>query len=89
MSIKELTEKVSEEFDIPKSEARETIDFVFDSITETLESGSEVTIPGFGKFSTATQKGREGTAPDGTKWKSETKQVPKFKAATALKDTVA
>ncbi len=88
MSIKDLTEKTAAEFDIPKSVARETIDFIFDTITKSLTTNTEVTIPGFGKFSTATQAAKSGVMA-GKAWTSAAKQVPKFKAATALKDTVA
>ena len=72
-----------------KAEAKATINFIFNSITQTSVSGSEVSLQGFGKFSTATQAGRNGTAPDGTAWTSKTKQIPKFKASTVLKNAVA
>ena len=57
-------------------------------ITSALASGSEISLPGFGKFSTATQAARSGTM-SGKAWKSEAKQVPKFKASSTLKDAVA
>ncbi len=71
-----------------KSGAKSTIDFIFMQITDALASGSEVSLPGFGKFSTATQAAKSGVMA-GKAWTSEAKQVPKFKAGTALKNAVA
>ena len=95
MNMTELSEcLVENEVCETKSRARSTIGFIFDQISKELQTGSEVTIPGFGKFSTATQAGRSGAMKNkGTgeeiSWTSEAKQVPKFKAGKALKDLVA
>ena len=70
------------------TETKEFVDCIFDEITEELSKGNEVSIHGFGKFVTAIQAGRSGTAPDGTAWTSIDKRIPKFKAATALKDAI-
>ena len=88
MSIKILTENVASDLGISQREAKEAIQTIFQGIATELVSGSEVSIPGFGKFVSATQAAKSGVMA-GKAWTSEAKQVPKFKAAKALKDALA
>ncbi len=83
-----IDELVEQGYSETKAKAKSTIDFIFMQITDSLASGSEVSLPGFGKFSTATQAAKSGVMA-GKAWTSEAKQVPKFKAASTLKDAVA
>ena len=90
MNIKELALSITKtELALNAIQAENIIRDIFSSIEKELSNNKEINIPGFGKFYTQEQAGRSGTAPDGTKWTTETKQVPKFKAAKALKDKVA
>ncbi len=88
MSIKILTEKVSEDIGLSQKDAKYFIEKIFANITTQLKSGSEISIPGFGKFCTVTQAAKSGVMANKS-WTSPEKQVPKFKAAKALKDTLA
>ena len=88
MSIKVLTEATAINLGMTQSQAKEAITEIFAEITIQLEAGSEVSIPGFGKFISATQVAKSGVMA-GKAWTSAAKQVPKFKPASTLKDAVA
>lgn len=73
-----------------KAEADKAIDAVTSAITEALAQKEEVSIAGFGSFSTALQKGKSGKVPGMTKtYTTDDKTVAKFKPAKQLKDSVA
>lgn len=63
MTYKELIDRVSENRDIPKSQAREMIDSLFETIGEVLEDGSGVSIPELGTFRTKTKEERKVYSP--------------------------
>ena len=66
------------------------VDTIFDTIKSELASGSSVAIAGFGNFTPALQKGKSGKVPGTDKIYTTTdRMVPRFKAAKALKDSVA
>ncbi len=72
-----------------KREAEAVVDCVFDTITKTLQNGSEVTLVGFGTFKVSSRKAREGRNPrTGEKIMISAVNVPKFMAGKALKDAV-
>ncbi len=88
MTKQELIDRlVKQELSQSKVQAKDTIDFIFAQIADSLSSGSEVSLPGFGRFYTATQAAKSGTM-HGKAWTSEAKQIPKFKASTVLKSAV-
>ena len=89
MTQKDLIEKlVEQDYCRTKTGATAMINYIFSTITTSLSNGNEVSIPGFGKFTSETQAERSGSM-NGKEWKSKAKQVPKFKASKTLKDTVA
>lgn len=63
MTYKELIDQVSENQDIPKSQAREMIDSLFEALGEELENGTGVSIPGLGTFRTKTREERKVYSP--------------------------
>jgi DNA-binding protein HU-beta len=91
MKLDKFISLVKEEGDFKSSvEAKVAVASVFKAIQNIQENKEEVTIPHFGKFYTAVQKGKTGTIPGSTKkYTTEDKLVPKFKASSALKDTIA
>jgi len=72
-----------------KKEAQEAVDCVFSTITKALKKKDTVTLVGFGTFKVDKRKARTGRNPQtGEAIKIKAKNVPKFVAGKALKDSV-
>ena len=72
-----------------KVQAEQVVDKVFDSIVASLKKGDEVSIAGLGIFSVKARAAREARNPrTGETVKVPAMNVPKFRAAKALKDAV-
>ncbi len=72
-----------------KSETAETVDAIFDTITQTMIKGDSVNISGFGVFRVSNRKAREGINPrTGEKIHIAAKKAPKFRAGKTLKEAV-
>lgn len=89
MKKAELLAAIAEKTGSTKKGAEATLDAVISTITEALESGDKVAIPGFGTFEVRDRAAKESTNP-ATKEKIHVpaKKVPAFKAAKALKEAV-
>ncbi|MEN8130556.1 MAG: HU family DNA-binding protein [Pseudomonadota bacterium] len=89
MNKSELTEVVASSADLSKAGASRAVDAVLDAITGALKSGEQVSIAGFGIFSTKQRKARTGRNPrTGETIQIKASNVPSFKAGKALKDAV-
>jgi DNA-binding protein HU-beta len=89
MNKKQLVERMVERTDSPKGEAEKHLEAFTTTISEALEAGEEVQLPGFGKFYVREQKAREGRNPQsGEKMRIEARKVPAFKAGKALKESI-
>lgn len=89
MNKQNLIEKVNEELGGTKVQAEKAVDTVFQSITEALKSGSDVSVAGFGIFSAKMRAARTARNPrTGESIQVPAMRTPKFKAAKALKDAV-
>ncbi len=89
MGKQDLIEKIAKEFEIPKTQAGEVLNFVLGEISGSLKKGKNVTITGFGTFSVSKRKARQGVNPrTGEKIKIAATKVPKFKAGKGLKEMV-
>ncbi len=85
----DLAAMLAEEYGVSKKDASAYVQFVFDSISNTLKENGTVDVYGFGKFSLSERAARTGINP-ATKEKIEiaaSKSV-KFKAAKSLKEAV-
>ena len=85
-----LALKLSEKLDVPKKVAEDFIATFQDIVTETLKNDEDVTIAGFGTFSSRIRAARKGVNP---RKPSEiidvpAVKVPKFKAGKTLKDAL-
>ncbi len=96
MNKSEMAEKLAGKVDIPKAKAEDVIDAIFSTksghgiIAVELDADREVSISGFGKFSTSRRKAREGRNPaTGDTIMIPARKVAKFTAAKGLKDRVA
>ncbi len=90
MNKAELATQLAEQLDVSKKLGEDFIASFEEIVTRALTRGEEVTIAGFGTFSSRTRKGRIGVNPQKPTEKIEIPSVlvPKFKAGKALKDTL-
>lgn len=89
MKKQDMAAKLAEEFNCSKKQATEYVQFVFDTVADTLKEGNTVDIYGFGKFTLSQRAAHTGINPS-TKEKIEipaSKSI-KFKPTKALKDAV-
>ena len=63
MNVAELADRVAKEHNVTKAEAKRIVDTVLTSITEAARQGSEVSLPGFGKFKVQSRPERQGRNP--------------------------
>ena len=63
MNVGKLADRVASEHKVTKAEAKRIVDTVLTSITEAARSGSEVSLPGFGKFKVQSRPERQGRNP--------------------------
>ncbi|MEO1251710.1 MAG: HU family DNA-binding protein [Pseudomonadota bacterium] len=89
MNKNEFIDKVADMAAMSKSDAARAVDAVLDAVTNALKSGDDVRLVGFGTFSAAKRKAREGRNPR----TGETIQIaasiqPKFTAGKGLKDAL-
>lgn len=85
-----LAIKLSERMNIPKKTAEDFIHTFQDIVTETLANDDDVTIAGFGTFSSRIRAARKGVNPRNPSQTIDVPavKVPKFKAGKALKDSL-
>lgn len=90
MTKQDFVGKVAQKSGLSNRDAAKAVDAFLDSITEALKQGDAVTFTGFGKFSTAHRKAREGVNPrnPGQKVHIPAANVPKFSAGSTLKSAV-
>jgi len=89
MNKASLVSKVHDVLGGTKVQAEQVVDTVFDSITESIKSGEEVSVAGFGIFSAKDRAARTARNPrTGEAITVPAMRVPKFRAAKALKDAV-
>ena len=58
---KDLAEKLAEEFGCSKKDATAYVQFVFDTVADTLKDNGTVDVFGFGKFSISERAARTGS----------------------------
>lgn len=90
MNKEELINHVAEKTGQKKVEVRQTIDHVFDAITDALASGKKFQYIGFGSFSVKKRAGRNGVNPrTREKITIKPRQVAFFTPGKRLSDKVA
>ena len=89
MNKNDLVSAVADSCGLNKAQAAGAVDAVFGSITNSLQSGGEVRLVGFGTFSVANRKASTGRNPrTGEAMQIPASRQPKFKAGKGLKDAV-
>ncbi len=90
MNKAELAGVISNKCGVTKKQAEDMLDCLTSTIIDTIKTGGEVTLTGFGTFSARIRKGREGVNPQNPAEKIEIPptKVVKFKAGKTLKDSL-
>lgn len=85
-----LAYELSERMEIPRKVAEDFVEQLQEVITQELCRGGEVTIAGFGTFSSRVRTARKGVNPRKPSEIIDVPEVrvPKFKAGKALKDSL-
>ena len=85
----DLVDSVADKAGLSKTDAGKAVDAVLASVTEILKGGGDLTIIGFGKFSTVAKPAREGRNPStGEAMQIKASNAPKFTPGKALKTAV-
>ena len=86
MNKNELAQQVASQGGVDSGDAKKAVEAVFEVISNELQSGGEVSIAGFGKFSVSDRAARQGVNPaTGEKIQIAASKAAKFSAASALK----
>jgi DNA-binding protein HU-beta len=87
MNTTELVAKLAEVHGIGKAQAKSIVDDILKDIVDAAASGSEVSLPGFGKFKVKATPEREGRNPaSGEKIKIAASKKLTFSSAKSVKD---
>jgi len=85
----ELVETITEKLGLAKKEASEHLESVLAIIKDTLASGTDVKIAGFGKFEVKQKKSRRGRNPQtGESLTIESRKIVTYKISSILKDRI-
>ena len=89
MTKEQLVAKAAQNAGISKVAAGKVLNSIINSIQKALKKGEKVTLVGFGTFSVAKRKARQGRNPaTGKPITIPAGKVPKFKAGKKLKGSV-
>ncbi len=89
MNKNDLVNAVAAGTGLAKADASRAVDSVFENITGSLRSRSEVRLVGFGTFSVVHRRASDGRNPrTGEKIRIPASNQPKFKAGKGLKQAV-
>lgn len=89
MNKQELVSEIAVIADLNKTDSEKALNAIVASITDTLKSGDEVALMGFGTFKVTDRAARDGRNPrTGESIKIAAAKVPKFTPGKGLKDAV-
>jgi DNA-binding protein HU-beta len=89
MNKSELVDALASASGLTKTVANKVLNTFMKTITEVLQEGGSVVLPGFGSFKTGNRSERLGRNPrTGQTMKIPASRVPKFIAGKGLKDSV-
>ena len=89
MNKNDLVNQVSDNTGLSKADSAKAVDSVLDTITNTLKSGGDVRLVGFGTFLVSKRKATTGRNPQtGAAINIPAANVPKFRAGKALKESL-
>lgn len=90
MNKAELIDVLATKTGLNKKQVEDVLQGFEDTVTETIKSGNEVTLTGFGTFMAKERSARTGVNPQRPTEKIQIAavRVPKFKAGKSLKDAL-
>lgn len=89
MNKNDLVASVADASGLSRADATKAVDAVFESITNSLKSGTEVRLVGFGTFTVSKRAATTGRNPrTGEEIKIPASKQAKFKAGKGLKDAI-
>ncbi|CAH7163676.1 HU family DNA-binding protein [Vibrio alginolyticus] len=89
MNKQQLIEQIAEKSDLTKAQAKLALESTLEAVTDTLKSGDQVQLIGFGTFKVNHRAARTGRNPKtGDEIQIAAANVPAFVAGKALKDAV-
>lgn len=88
MNRTEFAEIIAKEYKFNVADAKQILDFITETIGNTLANGEEVHITGFGNFYTTEVPAKGFKMPNGEIFKKEPFKAIKFAATGKLKDKV-
>jgi DNA-binding protein HU-beta len=89
MTKNELVDLVASAAGISKADANKAVDAIVVGITQTLNKGDTITVPGLGTFYVGNRKERSGRNPrTGETITIPAAKVPRFRAGSKLKEEV-
>ncbi|HGJ5855085.1 HU family DNA-binding protein (plasmid) [Arsenophonus nasoniae] len=89
MNKTELINQIAEKADLTKKDSEKALNAFIETVTESLKSGSDVQLVGFGNFQVKQRAAREGRNPQtGKVIQIAASNVPSFKAGKTLKEAV-
>ena len=89
MNRNELIASVAERAGLSRSDANKAVDAVFEVITNSLKSGDEVRLVGFGTFGVAERTAGQGRNPrTGETIDIAASKQPKFRPGKGLRDAI-
>ena len=88
MNRTDFAEKIAKFCSVSTQDAKQILDFITDTIGDTLANGEEVHITGFGNFYTTEVGAKDFRLPTGAVFKKEPFKAVKFAATGKLKDKV-
>jgi integration host factor subunit beta len=85
----QLNRMLAQEEELPQKKAKEIVDIIFQSMTESLAMDGRVDIRGFGTFKVKEYDGYVGRNPKtGAAVSVESKRLPNFKLGKSLKERI-
>jgi len=89
MTKADIAERIQSELGCTRNEAADLLESVLSIMKETLESGEDLKISGFGKFEVKQKKDRKGRNPQtGEPITIEARRVLAFRPSSVLRDTI-
>ena len=88
MNRTELAEVIAKTYKFNVADAKQILDFITDTIGDTLANGEEVHITGFGNFYTTEVPAKGFKMPNGEIFNKEAFKAIKFAATGKLKDKI-
>ena len=89
MNKLELVKKIAEKRDVNEQTARDFLDATLDAIVEAITKGDDVSLVGFGRFTSKHRAERMGRNPQtGEPIAIQEKNIPSFKAGKPFVDII-